>query len=267
MLSEIRKKNSLGLIEKYCENLFDYISKKDFLIFIKNAVEFVKENNGKELNGNFISSFIELMLEHKLNNSEIIRNEFGYFNYLLGEFKKYGDFKDFKNLVKASIYNFDKNSFHHSLGEIAVCLTLSEKYNFKKYERKLQENKSIDFEFEIEKNNSIYVEVKTIDYNKNKYEKKGFPNFVNNRLKQYFDDKTKKLDSNIKRKIYIYPIFYGITVEIVKENKEYLERIYNSSIENEGFQSFSPRVFANIQGTFFRLFSIKEIVNPEKYFE
>ncbi|NKI26561.1 hypothetical protein HCG49_08295 [Arenibacter sp. 6A1] len=268
MLSEIRIKNSLGIVNLYFKNLFEYLSEKEFLTFIEKGFEFMDKNNGLNTKTNFITSFNNLLLEHQFNNSNIIRNEFSYFNYLLGEFKSYGEFKDFKDLIKASLFNFEKHSFHHVLGEIATCLILSEKYAFKKYEKELVNKRSIDFEFLNRQNETIYIDVKTIDYNISKYEKEKFSDFLNSRLKQYYEDKTEKLDFETKKKIFIFPIISGLNLEIIKENQEYLNTIYESStLEIDKFQSFSPRIFGNIQDTFFRLFSINEIINPEKNFK
>ncbi|WP_179019404.1 hypothetical protein [Winogradskyella forsetii] len=221
-------------------------------------------NNGGTPNNNFIVTFFSLLKEHKSNNSNEIRNEFGYFNYLLGEFAKYENKKEFKNLLLGVLYNFKSNNFHHTLGEIAVCLDLNLKFKFEKYERILGNEKSIDFEFIDDNGKSMLIDVLTIDYKKERYEKEKFKNFLDGRLREKFEDKSKKLDSEIKSKVFVFPILSGFTNEIIKEQSEYLKKVNNSTIEVDGFQTFPPRAFGNVQGTFFSLFTIDEIIDPEK---
>ena len=208
--------------------------------------------------------FFKLLEEYKFNNANIARNQFEYFNYLFGKFQKYGNKKEFKNLLLGVLYNFKSNNFHHTLGEIAVCLDLCLKYSFKKYERILQNESSIDFEFTDKNGEIILVDAYTIDYNKERYEKEKFKAFLDNRLKVKFQEKTKDLDLDTKRKVFVFPILNGFTVDIVKEQSEYLKKVSESTIEMNGFQTFAPRAFGNVQGTFFCLFTIDEIVNPEK---
>ena len=137
---------SIGLIKTYCPNLFLFLNEREFTTFLSKAIELTEKNNGRTPNNNFIVTFFKLLNEHKSNKSNEIRNEFGYFNYLLGEFAKYENKKEFKNLLLGVLYNFKSNNFHHTLGEIAVCLDLSLKHKFEKYERILDNQKSIDFE-------------------------------------------------------------------------------------------------------------------------
>lgn len=255
--------NSIGLINKYCPNLFLFINEKEFKTFLSKAIEHTEKNNDGTPNNNFIVTFFKLINEHKSNQSNEIRNEFAYFNYLLGEFAIYENKKEFKNLLLGVLYNFKSNNFHHTLGEIAVCLDLSLKHKFEKYERILENQKSLDFEFINANGKSILIDVLTIDYNKDKYEKEKFKDFLDGRLRAKFEDKSKDLDLDTKNVIFVFPILSGCTIEIIREQSEYLKNVSNSTIEKDGFQTFPPRVFGNAQGTFFSLFKIDEIINPE----
>jgi hypothetical protein len=263
MITDAMISNSIGIAEEYFPNLFNYLSKGDFETFIKKAYEHTAKFNGGTPNNNFIVTFFKLLEEHDRNESNAIRNEFGYFNYLLGEFSNYSNQKEFKSLLIGALYNFEKSDFHHSLGEIGACLDLSRERIFKKYEQPLANGKSIDFVFSSKDGSSIYVEVLNIDYNKSRYEKEKFQLFLDKRLSDKFSSKSIGLDSETKKKIYIYPILNGFTTQIIKEQSEYLRNITKASIEKNSYQSFSPKSFGNIQGTFFNLFSIDEIENPE----
>ena len=92
-------KNSIVLMRSYCPNLFLFLKEKEFTKFLFKAFEHIEKNNGRRPNNSFILSFFKLLKEHKSNESEEIRNEFAYFNYLLGEFDKYGNKKEFQNLL------------------------------------------------------------------------------------------------------------------------------------------------------------------------
>lgn len=255
--------NSIGLINQYCPNLFLFLNKKEFITFLSKAIEHTEKNNGGTSNNNFIVTFFKLIDEHRSNESNYIRNEFSYFNYLLGEFADYENKREFKNLLLGVLYNFKSNNFHHTLGEIAVCLDLSLKYKFEKYERILENQKSLDFEFINTNEESILIDVLTIDYNKDRYEKENFKTFFDGRLRVKFEDKSKGLDSDTKKRIFVFPILSGCTAEIIKEQSEYLNNVSFSTIEKDGFQTFPPRAFGNVQGTFFSLFTINEIIEPE----
>lgn len=254
---------SIGLIKTYCPNLFLFLNEREFTTFLSKAIELTEKNNGRTPNNNFIVTFFKLLNEHKSNKSNEIRNEFGYFNYLLGEFAKYENKKEFKNLLLGVLYNFKSNNFHHTLGEIAVCLDLSLKHKFEKYERILDNQKSIDFEFIDGNGESMLIDVLTIDYKKERYEKEKFKAFLDGRLRVKLEDKSKDLDSDTKNKIFVFPVLSGLTIEIVKEQSEYLKNVSNSTIEKDGFQIFPPRAFGSVQGTFFSLFTIDEIIDPE----
>lgn len=264
MLTKTMIENSIGLIKLYFPNLFIYLNEKKFITFLSKAIEHTKKIDGGTPNNNFIVTFFKLIEEHKSNKSKDIRNEFGYFNYLLGEFAKYGNKKEFKNLLLGVLYNFESNNFHHTLGEIGACLDLSLKNTFQKYERILDNGKSIDFEFANDIGETLYIDVLTIDYDKKRYEKENFKAFLDNRLKVKFENKSKNLGSEIKSKIFVFPILSGFTIDIIKEQSEYLKNVSNSTIEKEGFQTFPPRAFGNVQGTFFILFTIDQIIDPEE---
>lgn len=256
--------NSIGLIKKYCPNLFLYMNEAEFITFLSKAIEYTENNGGGTPNNNFIVTFFKLIEEFRTDKTNEIRSEFAYFNHLLGKFKDYGNKIEFKNLLIGVLYNFQSNNFHHTLGEIAVCLDLCINYTFKKYERILKNESSIDFEFTNESGEIILVDAYTIDYNKERYEKDKFKTFLDYRLKEKFKAKTKDLDLETKRKIFVFPILSGFTIDIIKEQSDYLKKVSNSTIEKNDFQTFPPRAFGNVQGTFFCLFSIDEIIAPDK---
>ncbi|WP_422082022.1 hypothetical protein [Ulvibacterium sp.] len=263
MLTKTMIRSSIEIINLYLPNLWKYLNEAEFKTFLSKAFEHTEKHNGGTPNNNFIVTFFELVKEHNTNNSRIIRNEFGYFNHLLGEFEKFGNRREFKNLLVAALYNFERNNFHHTLGEIAACLDLSLNHAFQKYERRLENQKSIDFEFVRENGDTILVDVLTIDYNKSRYEKEKFKIFLDGRLDTKFNEKSKDLDLELKRKIFVFPILSGFTIDIIKEQSDYLKNVSNSTIEENGFQTYAPKAFGNVQGTFFSLFTIDEIINPE----
>ena len=199
------------------------------------------------------------------NKSEDMRNLFGYYNFLLGKFNVKGNNKKFKELINASLNNFSADNFKHILGEIAACEDISSKAEFVKYEKTFENKKSLDFHFK-NGNDDFYIDVVNIDFNATKYEKENFKKFLNRRLLQKFEDKSINLNDELKNQIIIYPILHGFTVEIVKEQEEYLKSIHLAKYHKNGFQCFEPRLFGNIQKTFFNLFSIDQIVNFEKYY-
>ena len=55
----------------------------------------------KTANSNFVATFLMLVAEVKNNSSQELRNELGYFNYLLGQFEKVKKTKNLKTLSKA----------------------------------------------------------------------------------------------------------------------------------------------------------------------
>jgi len=263
MITDARITYSIGITKLYFPKLFNYLTEKEFETFIRKAYNHTSDFNGGTPINNFINQFFNLLEEHHTNKSKDIRNEFGYFNYLLGEFSKYSNQKKFKNLLLGALYNFDRNNFHHSLGEIGACLDLSQQRTFQKYEQTLVNGKSIDFVFSTNEGHLVYVDVVTIDYDKSRYEKEKFQFFLDKRLSDKFLSKSNDLEKEIKNDIYIYPILSGFSIQIIKEQSEYLMNINNSTIEKNNYQSFSPKAFGNIQGTFFNLFSIEEIISPE----
>lgn len=264
MLTEQMVKNGINIMNIYIPNLFLFLKEKDIENFLRKSH---KHTGGiGTANNNFIVTFFMLIEEISENKSKIIRNEFGYFNFLLGKFNEIGNNKKFKELINASLNNFSSNNFKHILGEIAACVDITAKGDFVQYEKILENGKSLDFHFRKEKLD-FYIDVVNIDFDAKKYEKENFQKFLDRRLKQKFEDKSINLSNELKTQIIIYPILYGFTLEIVKEQEEYLKSIHLSKYHKNGFQSFEPRSFGNIQGTFFNLFSIDEIVNFEKYYK
>ena len=265
MITDTMIENGTGLVRMYLPNLFNFISDKEFEKYLRKSYKHSEKQNFETLN-NFLSTFFMLVEEHRINTSSEIRNEFGYFNFLLGKFKEFENNKNFKSLILATLYNFEFNNFKHVLGEIAAYVDLSREANFVKYERKFDNGKSLDFHFEMGKQN-FYIDVVNIDFEEEKYEKENFQKFLDRRILQKFESKSINLKDEAKERIVIYPILHGFTVEIIKEQEEYLKSIHISSFSKNSFQCFEPKCFGNIQGTFFKLFSIDEIVNFEKYYK
>lgn len=259
MITDTIIKNSIGLIRMYLPNLLQVLTEKEFENFIRVSYDFTEKNGGGTKRDSFIVTFFKLVEEHQKNNSNEIRNEFGYFNYLIGEFIKLGKAKAFKDLIISSLNDFSQNRFIHILGEIAACLDLSSHLVLQKYEQELVNRKQADFFLLDKQGKEIYVDVVTIEFDKNKYQQEKFSKFIDGRLQQKFEKKTLNLPLVEKQKMYIYPILYGFTVEIIKQNASYLRSIENFKLPEQSFQSFSPRAFGNIQGTFFNLFTIEEI--------
>lgn len=253
--------NGLGIMKLYLPNLFEYISDKDFEKYLRGAFKYSKDNQDAIIN-NFSISFLSLVKEHKLNKSFVVRNEFGYFNYLIGQAYQFENVKEFKSLIISSINNPVSNNFKHILGEIAACIDINDNLKFIKYEKKLENGKSIDFHFHSE-NNDLYVDVLNIDIDSAKYEKESFQKFLNQRLLQKFENKSNLLTVEIKNQIIVFPILYGLTAKIIHEQAEYLKSIQYTKFDKDKFQSYSPKCFGNIQGTFFKLFSIDELVNSK----
>lgn len=258
--------NGIGLMKKYLPNLFVYISEKEFEQFLRKSYQHTEKNGGGTPNNNFLFTFFKLIDEHYNNKSNDIRNEFGYFNFLLEKFIEFGQNKDFKNLIKGSLTNFKSSNFKHVLGEAAACVDLCSKAKFLKYEIVLENKKSLDFQFQFEENHTFYIDVVSYDFDKTKYENEKFEKFLDDRLLKKFNEKVHGLEDDLKERVIIYPILYGFTIEIVKEQEKYLKSIKLSRVKTKGFQSFEPKFFGNIQGTFFNLFSVNQIVNSEKYY-
>jgi hypothetical protein len=248
----------------YIPNLLSLLSESEFLSFLEKSYSFSVLNDGKTRNCNFLATFLMLVEEVAKNDSEEMRNEFGFFNYLLGEFAKIQKNKEFKNLVLSVINNFDKNDFKNVLGEIAVCLILSNKSELLKYERILENNKSIDFEFKDINGEVFLVDVINIEYNSAKYEKgKPFEKFICGRLDAKFNEKSINLNEDKKNRLFIFPIIHGLTIDIVRENETFLTTIYKKRFPKDGVNSFNPMSFAKVQGTYFSLFTMEEIVVGE----
>lgn len=264
MLTKTMIDNSEKLFQLYIPNLLSLLSESEFLSFLEKSYSFVTLNDGKIRNSNFLATFLMLIQEVANNDSEEIRNELGYFNHLLGEFAKVQKNKEFRNLVLSVINNFDKNDFKNVLGEIAVCLTLSQKSELLKYERVLENNKSIDFEFKDINGEIFLVDVLNIEYNSAKYEKgKPFEKFICGRLETKFNEKSINLNEESKKRLVIFPIIYGLTIEIVRENEAFLTTISKNRFPKDGFNSFNPMSFAKVQGTYFSLFTMEEIAVGE----
>lgn len=256
--------NGIGIMKLYLPNLFEFISEKEFEQYLRKSYKHTEEHGGGTPYNNFLVTFFKLIEEHKTKSSSDIRNEFGYFDFLLGKFKEFVDTKNFKDLILSTIDNFKVNNFKHILGEIAACVDLNNKAKFIKYERVLENGKSFDLHFEIE-NFDFYIDVVNIDFDPSKYEKENFQKFLDGRLLQKFECKSVNLKDEAKRHIVIYPILYGFTFEIIKEQEEYLKSIHLFRFPENGFQSFEPKCFGYVKGTFYNLFTIDEIVKFEKH--
>jgi hypothetical protein len=264
MLNETIIKNSTYLFQRYIPNLLSLLTENEFLNFIEKSYTFTVINDGKTANKNFLATFLMLAEEEAKNESQEIRNEFGYFNFLLGEFAKIKKNNEFKNLILSVVNNFENNDFKNVLGEIAVCLFLSNNFELLKYERVQQNKKSIDFEFKDANGNTFLVEVLNIEYNSAKYEKGNlFEKFICGRLESKFNEKSIDLSVLDKNKILIFPIIHGFSIEIVRENIMFLTTINKKCFLKDGFKSFNPMSFAKVQGTYFSLFTMEEIAVGE----
>ncbi|MFV8327622.1 hypothetical protein [Flavobacterium sp. ZS1P14] len=264
MLNETIIENSKKLFQLYIPNLLSLLTGNEFLNFIEKSYTFTVLNDGKTANRNFLVTFLLLVEEVAKNESQEIRNELGYFNFLLGEFAKIEKNKEFKNLVLSVVNNFEQNDFKNVLGEIAVCLVLSNNAELLKYESVQQNNKSIDFEFKDADGNTFLVEVLNIEYNSAKYEKGNpFEKFICGRLETKFNEKSMDLSVPDKNRILIFPIIHGFSIEIVRENILYLTTINKKRFPKDGFNSFNPMSFAKVQGTYFSLFTMEEIAVGE----
>ncbi|MGB5821440.1 MAG: hypothetical protein WBG90_18295 [Saonia sp.] len=251
-------KAALGIVYQYIPNMLKVITEKDFKNFILKSIEHTNiDGRGGTPNLNFIASFFMLIEASRTGKNDIIIKEFEYFNYLLGEFIKLNsNQKEFKNLVMASLMNFNKEAaFLEVLGEVGACLSLARENIFEKYEYSLPNNKSIDLKFET-KFGVRLVEVSNIQYKAEKYEgSDSFKVFMHRRLKTKFEEKSKGLDKEYMDLIFIYPIIHGISNEIIKDNHDLLKNLN----ENTEFNCYEPCFFGNIQGTFFKLFSVDEV--------
>ncbi|MNU87709.1 hypothetical protein D3C71_774980 [compost metagenome] len=264
MLNKTIIENSKKLLQLHIPNLLRLLTENEFISFIKKSYEFTVLNDGKTANTNFLATFLMLVEEVAENKSQEIRNELGYFNFLLGEFAKTKKNKEFKNLVLSVVNNFEKNDFKNTLGEIAVCLTLSNNSELIKYESVQRNNKSIDFEFKDADGNTFLVEVLNIEYNSARYEKGDpFEKFICGRLETKFNEKSTDLSDHDKNRMLIFPIIHGVSIEIVRENISFLTSINKKRFPKEGFNSFNPMSFAKVQGTYFRLFTMEEIAVGE----
>lgn len=251
--------NSRKLFQSYIPNLLITISEKEFLEFLNKAYSFTILNDGKFSNSNFISTFFMLIEEVKNGESQEVRNEFGYFNFLLGEFLKFGKNKEFKNLVLSVI-----NNFKNVLGEIAACLVLSQNSVLLKYEKILENKKSIDFEFKDVNGNVFLIDVLNFNYDLTRYQKgEPFEKFICGRLKSKFDEKSENLNFEEKNRLIIFPIIYGLTIEIVRDNEAFLTTLLEKRYLVDGFNCFNPMVFAKVQGTYFNLFTMKDVAIGE----
>jgi hypothetical protein len=248
------------LFQLYIPNLLSLFSENEFKIFLEKSYNFTVLYYGKTANTNFLATFLMLVREVAGNKSNKIRNEWGYFNYLLGEFTKIENNKQFKNLVSSVINNYEKNDFKNVLGEIAVCLRLSAKYQLLKYEKVLENGKNIDFEFKDKKGEIFLIEVLNIEYDSTRYEGgKTFEKFICGRLEKKFNEKSLDLDDHYKRRILIFPIIHGFTIDIFRENELFLTTLNKSRFPENEFNSFNPMSFAKVQDTFFDLFTVEEI--------
>ncbi len=251
------------LMKHYLPNLFHYLTENEFQELLNQLYQHSLRSDSPITVRGFGSSFFKLIEELRTNEGNQVKNEFKYFNYLLGEFLKFGNHKEFKNLLRGHLFNLKVNNFHHALGEVAICLELVQMSQLIKYEFPLPNGNNADFEFSLNEDCSVYIDVYTIDYKKSKYEKQNFEKFLDKRIFDKYHSKTQGLSQELKRKIYVYPILSGFSPEIIKEQGDYLYDICNSSLERNNYQSFSPKAFGNIQGTFFNLFSLEEIMNPD----
>jgi hypothetical protein len=256
---ELIKSNSLDLFKIYIPNLFLYLEDVEIEKYIDNSIKMTLERDGEKSNANFLKSFFMLANEHKKNNENTIRNEFLYFNSLLGDFYKIiPSRKKFRGLLLSSIFDYNQNSILNAMSEIAVCIEQSKTNRFVAYERKISNGKYIDFEFSnIETGEITHVDVVSIHFNPKKYEnREGFKSVILKRITDKFNSKTIELIDNEKCKIYIYPIIHYLELKIIKKNISFIKTIGNS--KKYSFNSFTPMFFGSIEKSY-KLLSIDEI--------
>ncbi|WP_439185853.1 hypothetical protein [Carboxylicivirga taeanensis] len=239
---DIIVKNSVSLINIYCSNLFEFITKLEFGDFIKKAYSFVDENNGTRRKANFLSSFFELAIEHAENNSTQIRIEYETLNFLLGEGLKMKLGKKFRNLVKSSILNFSDQSILDVMGELAACITLSKTYNFDAYEHTLQNGKSIDFVVSNQ-SSTFLIEVLNIKIENEKYEEEKFKNFITKRICDKHKHKSQNLSELESEMIIIFPIIYGLTQTILREQNQLFASFESIMKDDYNIKCFNPYSF------------------------
>lgn len=257
---DLVKQNTLGILKMYIPNLFIYLTEIEIKAFIDKAILSTKEDV-TIMNGNFLISFFILVKEHKENKSSIIRNEFGYMNYLLGKFNEVNpNSRAFKNLVLAVVYDFKQNGFLNALGEISACLTMLDYgCEFSHYEKSLSNGKTIDFEFTKNNGGKILVDVVTVHFDSTKYENpNGLKTLLCKRISDKFNRKTCGLSDIEKKDIYIFPILSGFTIDIIKENKLFLNNI-DEACEAK-FNCFQGHIFGNLDSEYFDLFTTDEII-------
>lgn len=263
---ELIKKNALNILKTYVPNLLIYLTETEIQTFIDKSLHFTNGEEVTKMNGNFLVSFFLLVKEHKENKSSIIRNEFEYMNHLLGKFNEINpNSKAFKNFILAVVYDFRQNGLLHALGEISACLILlNYDCKFSTYEKKISNGKSIDFEFIKKDGNPLLFDVVTINFDSSKYENpKGLESLICKRISDKFNSKTKGLEDKEKHNIYIFPIFSGLTIEIIKENKTFLNNIDNGICLSK-FNCFQGHVHANLDNQYFYLFTTNEIIEIEE---
>lgn len=249
----------IAIIKLYCPNLLDFISEKEFRVFIRKSINNTSRNGNTN---NFSLTFFRLVKEHATNESRIIRAEFKYFNYVLGKFLRLAKNKAFKDLLIGVMLNFKQSNFKNILGEIGAAVTLSTVLKLNEYEKSLSNGKSVDFEFIDNANKIVLIEVLNIEFDPTRYDNPQlFQKFICGRLKQKFDDKTLNLDDGEKAKLYIFPVLHGFTEDIIRENADFLNNLYKREFKEIGFNSCIPRVFIKIQDTYFDFFSTKQITN------
>ena len=187
-------------------------------------------------------------------------------NYLLGRFNTVNpNSRTFKNFLLSVIYDFRQNGFLHAIGEISACLTLLDyDCKFSRYEIKISNGKSIDFEFIKKDGTPILFDVVTIHFDSSKYESsEGLERLVCKRISDKFNSKTNNLDKNEKYNIYIFPIFSGLTIDIIHENQSFLNNIDGGTCLSK-FNCFQAHMFANQGGQYFDLFNTNEIIELNK---
>jgi hypothetical protein len=234
--------NSIGLIKLYCPNLFRFITEAEFSDFIRKSYQFVEENEGKEKRANFLSSLLELSIEHVENNSKQIRIEYVTLNVLLTEgiFNQFG--KKLKGLIKGSILNFSDQLILDVMGELGACSALSSKFYFENYEHILSNGKSIDFVFSQQKNH-MFIEILNIKIDASKYQEKDFNLFLSKRVLDKYRTKTKGLPLEEKEKVCIFPVLHGATLTLIQEQKQILSNFIDYMKNEYEIKSFSPFTF------------------------
>lgn len=261
MVTQTALDNFNFLLNIYCPNLFQIITRSEFDEFIHKSFQFGLINDGQEINQNFLTSIMKLKDMHKKQVNLQHKYEFDHLNILLGQAIQNNLGKKFKNLLKGSLLNFKNQSILDIMGEISCCVYLSHKFNFEQYEHSIGNNKTIDFKFS-KNGRDILVEVSNTKPDLNKYEKSRFKDFLIRRVVKKYEEKTKDLNNLEKDNIYIFPVLHGLRPFIIREQRDVL-RNFSQSVKSEyNINSFNQYSFCQYENGVFDFLESHKIKFP-----